>query len=124
MTETTPQARRDWPAWMVWLPGSIAVLTALAFGTAGALMLIFGLGLACAEQASCGFSCHRCDALDSWLQVGITGQWVIAAAAAVVLIAGLARRAWRRPAVIVSCGLLGAAPALFAVTALVGEHLS
>jgi hypothetical protein len=120
MTETSPADRR-WNPWTIWVPAAIAFGQATLLGTAGAFGAGFGLGSSCTDDFDCTGSCPPCTALYDWLKAGAVGQWVLATAAVMLLVLGLARPAHRRTTAIGAWAIIVLAAVWFYVTTQLGR---
>ena len=120
MTEASPADRR-WNRWTIWVPAAIAFGEASLLGTAGAFAAGFGLGSSCTDDFDCTGSCPPCTALYDWLKAGAVGQGLLATAAVMLLVLGLARPAHRRGTAIAVWAIIVLAAVWFYVTTQLGS---
>jgi hypothetical protein len=87
----------------------------LLLGTLGWFAAGFGITTSCTDDFNCiDTSCAPCAAERAWVNAGGTGQWVLALAAAVLLVLGRRRPDWRRGTTITVSALIPLAVAWFA----------
>jgi len=114
---------RDWARWTVVLPGSLALVEAVALGAVGWWAVGFGVGSNCTDDFSCGStSCAPCASFNAWWVAGGIGQWVLAVAGLALLVLGLRRPAWRRFAALAAWSLIPLAIAWIVIWTVQAEH--
>lgn len=70
---------------------------AALLGSAGWIVVGFGVGSNCTDRFDCGSdSCAPCASTFSWINAGAIGQWALMAAVVVLLIIGLRQLVLRR----------------------------
>lgn len=109
-------------AWLAALTSTAVAVTLLA-GTFGWFATSFGIGTTCTNDFSCGYdSCAPCAKVNAWVMAGGIGQWVLAAAAVVILVLGRRRPSWRRTLTVAACALISLAVAWFAVSTAMAQR--
>ncbi len=115
--------RRTWPGWAVATAGTVALIETFLLGTLGWFGSAFGIGSDCTDKFSCGSdSCAPCAKAHAWVSAGGIGQWVLALAAAALLVLAGRRPDWRRAATITIGALILLAVAWYAIATAVAER--
>jgi hypothetical protein len=108
VSSATAPRRRPWRQRAVVVPATLTLLACVLMGTVGWYFLAVAVGYNCGmSEASCG------PASKAWLVADGIGVWLLAMAAAVLLLASRVRPGWRRPAAIACWVLLPAAVGWF-----------
>jgi len=123
MNAAAGAGRGDGRSCLADLAASVALAETFLLGTLGWFVVGFGTGSTCTDDFSCGSgSCAPCATAHAWVSAGGIGQWVLATATVVMLVAGMRRPGWRRAATIATCALIPVAGAWFAITAAMAQR--
>ncbi|MGE5288919.1 MAG: hypothetical protein ACM3ML_17310 [Micromonosporaceae bacterium] len=114
MNTASDTGPRFWPRRVAVLAGTTALAVTLLLGTLGTFAAGFGLNTSCTNDFDCiDTECGPCAAERAWVYAGGIGQWVLAAAAATLLVLGVRRPGWRPATTITTSALIPLAVAWF-----------